>query len=1655
MRSLFLLVLLLIFFEEGNAVVGGPFTQLAPKQISLSGSMPEGGVFFYDFNGFAPGSCWEIRENATFDVLYGSFADNNTLLTTGDYSVNGVVGDSGNIKIGVTGWADFQFNGSHLHSGTFDLNMNVSEKATDTDSTFATSVQLPAGQRTYLSNLLPLPSVFGSSCPGKNGDVDFVTFTLPVGACWSTEMQRDFDEIFGLYAPNGTLIDTEDSSLHGVVDSTGKVIIAISGWNDNKFVGDHTYSGNYNLTIVVQNPGEQKDNTFATRNIEAAGVTHVSGDMWALTGNCQLGDVDFYEFNLTPGLCAQTEISRNFDEVFGLFADNGTQLQYQDSQITTKVPASGKLVIAISGWPDTSFQGAHSYSGTYNLTINTFQTTNDGNNFFSTATPVDGAVTRSYISQLDPNASPCSASGDVDFVTFSNLPAGHCFYTVMVRSFDEILGWYNSSGGLLTYQDSQVVGKVPGDGKVTIAVSGWPDSSFIGSHSYSGSYNLTIVTVAPAANDGNDNLQNRTVLASGVSSYSSDLFANQAPCDVVGDVDFLEFQVQAGACFATNMSSNFDDMVAWVSSTNGSILSVHDSGPVTGITPSNGKLVLAVTGYPDYSLIGSHSYHGNYTLSVVTATAPSDATESPQAPSFAPGNSISSDLYQPISGCGTADKDFWLFLVPAGSCFYTSDNATFDEYLGAYFSNGTRFAAGDSSVSGFVPSDGVLIIGITGWPDTNFVGAHSYYGTYRLQVNTETVTPDGDNTFQNRKTISNGTPASGSIESYAHCTGAGDVDFITYSNLIPGACYQTGIVSNFSTGQYILGRFDDQGKLIDYTYSSFTDVVPASGQLTFAISGSGDTTFSGSHSSKGTYTLTLNVTVIPTIVDGNDNFSSASVVSAGQTTFSGDLFAVPSTPCTTNRKSDIDFVRFTLQSYCYVIAHLNSTFDGVLGHFSSNGTLINYTNGGTLPEFMADASGMITFAVTAWPDTSFTGSHSGQGNYTVTLTTDCGSPSQPNGFRRVRGGGSSTTGDLASGAVDRWTFENQTASACFVTVMETSFDAVLGWYADNSSLIRWDDNSITGIIPNSSLVNIAVSGWADTGFTGAHTNGGPYTLSLQITMNDPPPPSDGNDNFQQRMTVNGTQVSGSIWASIDRTPCPDDVNTVNDVDYYQFVGLPAGYCAATRMNETFDSALALLNSNGSIVDWEDYYIYTIVPSSGSINIAVTGYPDRNLTGAHQKNGNYTLHIDLTHQQTAPASDNNNKFATPTVLAANVLTVNGSIWSLSDQTPCPNDFTAAGDVDFYRFGPITPGYCFQTHITDNFDEYFGWFDNRGELIVDDDYQITGIVPADGFVYIAVTGYPDRGFTGNHNSNGNYTLSLQISHNPPPPASDGNNNFSSSTLLSSGQKSVSGSIWSTTDQTPCPNDDNKVMDVDFYTFRGLEAGSCFQADEDATFDEVLGWFNNSGALIEWADYSLLGTIPSDGTLHIAVSGWADTKFVGQHNVNGNYTLRLYITKNDPAGEKKDNDFAHRVKYPPSVRKVSGDIWYVRDRTPCPNDVPKSDVDFFSFSGLPAGVCFRTFTDTNFDTILAWYGDNGLLSTWSDNDVYGVVPPNGVVNLAMSGWADWYFDGDHTNGGRYTVSLLLDEECGGSGSGSSGQTHWCGNNCAGKTCGSDGCG
>lgn len=97
---------------------------------------------------------------------------------------------------------------------------------------------------------------------------------------------------------------------------------------------------------------------------------------------------------------------------------------------------------------------------------------------------------------------------------------------------------------------------------------------------------------------------------------------------------------------------------------------------------------------------------------------------------------------------------------------------------------------------------------------------------------------------------------------------------------------------------------------------------------------------------------------------------------------------------------------------------------------------------------------------------------------------------------------------------------------------------------------------------------------------------------------------------------------------------------------------------------------------------------------------------------------------------------------------------------------------AADVDFWERHALPAGTPFVAEVTSaDFDSVLGLFDRRGDLVqLDDDSGegrlslLRGVVPSDGRVYLVVSAFPDTDFTGLHNSDGAYALSLLLVPEP---------------------------------------------------------------------------------------------------------------------------------------------------------------------------------------------------------------------------------------------------------------------------------------------------
>ncbi len=181
-------------------------------------------------------------------------------------------------------------------------------------------------------------------------------------------------------------------------------------------------------------------------------------------------------------------------------------------------------------------------------------------------------------------------------------------------------------------------------------------------------------------------------------------------------------------------------------------------------------------------------------------------------------------------------------------------------------------------------------------------------------------------------------------------------------------------------------------------------------------------------------------------------------------------------------------------------------------------------------------------------------------------------------------------------------------------------------------------------------------------------------------------------------------------------------------------------------------------------------LFGIPTNSGSINFSVTGFPDENFEGGHGEFGDYEVFVDVYDF----FDDLVDSFSEIRTLQPGVV----DEFDFSDFNWIGGTYDAfidnslggePGDIDFFTFTGLTPGAAFTAETVDpnvfEIDTFLGWFDSSGNLLASDDdgaggglSLLEGIVPSEGTLTFAVTGFSDDDFVGNHSEDADYELKL---------------------------------------------------------------------------------------------------------------------------------------------------------------------------------------------------------------------------------------------------------------------------------------------------------
>jgi hypothetical protein len=344
------------------------------------------------------------------------------------------------------------------------------------------------------------------------------------------------------------------------------------------------------------------------------------------------------------------------------------------------------------------------------------------------------------------------------------------------------------------------------------------------------------------------------------------------------------------------------------------------------------------------------------------------------------------------------------------------------------------------------------------------------------------------------------------------------------------------------------------------------------------------------------------------------------------------------------------------------------------------------------------------------------------------------------------------------------------------------------------------------------------------------------------------------------------------------------------------------------------------------------------------------------------------------------------------------------------TPIALDFFASdlnitpGDVDWFTFtidaavtvsGALWPS-------SHGFHPFMALYDETLEQIAGAGWWFQEFLEP-GTYHVAISAEPDYGFSGHHAGTGYYTLQLTA---PLPPVAD--------VLEPNDARSTAAPLgtYVFTRLTITPGD------IDWFTFSldvdarvEISVGSSEgNLDVRATlFDEVdvardVGWF--------------MGSLPA-GVYHLVVTDEADVHFTGDHTASGFYDLYLRAVALSEPDAFEPNDTPADAE-PIALVDASARL-----------TITPHDVDWFTFTlSTPTTVVADVDANDVGSTLDAMLGlFDADLDLLAYNDDHGSLDPRievhlppGTYYLAVTGFPDVGFDGNHLQDGFYFLNFTV---------------------------------
>ncbi|ELR99220.1 PEP-CTERM sorting domain-containing protein [Gloeocapsa sp. PCC 73106] len=252
-----------------------------------------------------------------------------------------------------------------------------------------------------------------------------------------------------------------------------------------------------------------------------------------------------------------------------------------------------------------------------------------------------------------------------------------------------------------------------------------------------------------------------------------------------------------------------------------------------------------------------------------------------------------------------------------------------------------------------------------------------------------------------------------------------------------------------------------------------------------------------------------------------------------------------------------------------------------------------------------------------------------------------------------------------------FTISNLEPSETFLAWTDNSFsniDTVLGNFDESFNLIDSEDDgspagnglgsALVGEVNRDGTIHLGVTGYSDLDFSGNTPERGEFELFVKLgTDHFTEIEDDNHDDHDHHDEVEHDEDEDSLDRYRDEHGHYDHIEeeTVDlsdfdhsftgeivpepsipgNVDFYNFNNLTPGEIVTAEINQgNIDSVLGLFDDEGNLVMVDDdngveslsRLSEIVVPASGELNLAVTGYPDFEFIGRQLEEGEYVLSL---------------------------------------------------------------------------------------------------------------------------------------------------------------------------------------------------------------------------------------------------------------------------------------------------------------------------------------------------------------------------------------------------------------------------------------------